>query len=178
MAGVRLARAAEHSDAGTTLSRGETPTEQPIPLAPPKKQQPKLPIPEPVPRKVGWAVVGLGALALEEVMPAFREARLSRPVALVSGHPEKARWQRLTRSTPAQSTVTTTAISCLRTKRLKSSTSSYLTRCTPNSRSEAFARASMCPTTGSLGRPTVLKTPLPPSGSFWEPLFHCKFSRI
>ena len=62
-----------------------------VPLAPPDKQPPKLPLPEPAPRKVGWAVVGLGQLALEEVMPAFREARLSQPVALVSGHADKAR---------------------------------------------------------------------------------------
>jgi predicted dehydrogenase len=48
-------------------------------------------VPEAVARKAGWAVVGLGQLALEEVMPAFRECQLSRPVALVSGHPEKAR---------------------------------------------------------------------------------------
>jgi predicted dehydrogenase len=91
LAGVRLARAAEQSADGTILNREETPTEQPVPLAPPEKQQPKLPISEPAARKVGWAVVGLGQLALEEVMPAFREARLSRPVALVSGHPDKAR---------------------------------------------------------------------------------------
>jgi predicted dehydrogenase len=64
---------------------------QQVPLAPPDKQPPDLKVPEPVKRKVGWAVVGLGELALEEVMPAFREAKLSEPVALVSGHPEKAR---------------------------------------------------------------------------------------
>ena len=62
-----------------------------VPLAPPDRQPPDLKVPEPVRRKVGWAVVGLGALALEEVMPAFREAKLSEPVALVSGHADKAR---------------------------------------------------------------------------------------
>jgi len=60
-------------------------------LAPPEAQPPDLKVPEAVARKAGWAVVGLGQLALEEVMPAFRECQLSRPVALVSGHPEKAR---------------------------------------------------------------------------------------
>jgi predicted dehydrogenase len=44
-----------------------------------------------VKRKIGWAVVGLGELALGEVMPAFRECNISEPVALVSGHPDKAR---------------------------------------------------------------------------------------
>jgi predicted dehydrogenase len=65
--------------------------QQQVPLAPPDKQPPDLKVPEPVKRKVGYAIVGLGQLALEEVMPAFREAKLSEPVALVSGHPEKAR---------------------------------------------------------------------------------------
>ena len=64
---------------------------QQVPLAPPDKQPPDLKVPEPVKRKVGWAVVGLGELALDEVMPAFREAKWSEPVALVSGHPDKAR---------------------------------------------------------------------------------------
>jgi len=63
----------------------------PVPLAPPDAQPPDLKLPEAVARQAGWAIVGLGQLALEEVMPAFRECQLSRPVALVSGHPEKAR---------------------------------------------------------------------------------------
>jgi predicted dehydrogenase len=62
-----------------------------IPLAPPDKQRPQLPVPKPGGKKIGWAIVGLGQLALAEVMPAFREAKLSKPVALVSGHPDKAK---------------------------------------------------------------------------------------
>jgi predicted dehydrogenase len=61
------------------------------PLAPPDKQPPDLKIPKAVDRKVGWAVVGLGKLALEEVMPAFGQCELSQPVALVSGHADKAK---------------------------------------------------------------------------------------
>ncbi len=61
-----------------------------VPLAPPDRQPPKLKLPELVGRKAGWAIVGLGQLALEEVMPAFGQCRLSRPTALVSGHPDKA----------------------------------------------------------------------------------------
>ena len=57
-----------------------------IPLAPPDKQRPDLQVPKPGGKKIGWAIVGLGQLALTQVMPAFREAKLSRPVALVSGH--------------------------------------------------------------------------------------------
>ena len=74
-----------------TDSPNQTGNQQQVPLAPPDKQPPNLKVPEPVKRKVGWAIVGLGQLALEEIMPAFRETKLSEPVALVSGHLEKAR---------------------------------------------------------------------------------------
>ena len=49
------------------------------------------PNPMPATERVGFAVVGLGRLALEEIMPAFGEAKQARPVALVSGTPEKAK---------------------------------------------------------------------------------------
>jgi predicted dehydrogenase len=42
-------------------------------------------------KKVGWAIMGLGHLALGQVMPAFAQCKLSAPVALVSGHPDKAK---------------------------------------------------------------------------------------
>ena len=61
------------------------------PLAPPDGQPPDLVLPDVIDKKVRWAVVGLGKLALEEILPAFARARLSQPTALVSGHPEKAR---------------------------------------------------------------------------------------
>ncbi len=64
--------------------------EQEVPLAPPDRQPPKLEIPNPVERKIGYAIVGLGKLAIEEVMPAFQQAKYSQPVALVSGHRAKA----------------------------------------------------------------------------------------
>jgi predicted dehydrogenase len=72
-------------------SSSATSEQQQVLLAPPDKQPPNLKVLEPVKRKVGWAIVGLGELALEEIMPAFRAAKLSEPVALVSDHPEKAR---------------------------------------------------------------------------------------
>jgi predicted dehydrogenase len=78
---------------GVVLLAGSGPraaAEKP-PLAPPDKQPPDLELPEVVTRKAGWAVVGLGRLALEEVMPAFARCKMSRPIALVSGHPDKAR---------------------------------------------------------------------------------------
>lgn len=61
------------------------------PLAPPDRQPPKLTLPGPKPKKMGWAIVGLGKLALEEVLPAFSVSEKCVPVALVSGHPEKAK---------------------------------------------------------------------------------------
>jgi len=64
---------------------------EPVPLAPPDKQPPNLKVPQVAAKKVGWAVVGLGELALEEIMPAFAACEWSECVALVSGHPEKAR---------------------------------------------------------------------------------------
>jgi predicted dehydrogenase len=66
-------------------------TETPVPLAPPDRQPPDLEIPDAPVRKVGWAIVGLGQLALEEIMPAFAQCKLSTPVALVSGHLDKAK---------------------------------------------------------------------------------------
>src|SRR5258708_24668930 len=44
-------------------------------------------------RKLGYAVVGIGSLAMGQILPGFAHCKLSRPVALVSGHPEKARQQ-------------------------------------------------------------------------------------
>ncbi len=50
-------------------------------------------VPNPMPpgKRLGIAVVGLGALALENIIPGFAEAKSVRLVALVSGEPDKAR---------------------------------------------------------------------------------------
>ena len=47
------------------------------------------PTPMPPDKRVGYALVGLGHLTLEEILPAFGECKKSKPVALVSGSPEK-----------------------------------------------------------------------------------------
>jgi predicted dehydrogenase len=60
------------------------------PLAPPDKQPPNLGVPT-VQKKVGWAIMGLGELALNQILPGFAKAEHSAPVALVSGHPDKAK---------------------------------------------------------------------------------------
>lgn len=62
-----------------------------IDLAPPDKQPPHLPMPKPMDKKVGFAIVGLGELALGQILPAFKNSQHCRPVALVSGHPDKAK---------------------------------------------------------------------------------------
>jgi predicted dehydrogenase len=46
--------------------------------------------PLPPRERVGFAVVGLGRLSLEEILPAFGQTRKARPVALMSGTPDKA----------------------------------------------------------------------------------------
>lgn len=61
-----------------------------VPLAPPDKQPAGLKIGEPPGKKAGWAIVGLGQLALEEIMPSFAACKRSEAVALVSGHRDKA----------------------------------------------------------------------------------------
>ncbi len=50
------------------------------------------PPPEPLPpsERVGFAVVGLGRLALEEIIPAFAQCKKAKLTALVSGSPDKA----------------------------------------------------------------------------------------
>ena len=50
----------------------------------------QLRVPDPPGKKLGWAVVGLGSLAINQILPAFATCEKSRVVALVSGHPEKA----------------------------------------------------------------------------------------
>jgi predicted dehydrogenase len=47
-------------------------------------------VPDPPGKKMGWAIVGLGNLAINEILPAFAKCEKSKPVAFVSGHPDKA----------------------------------------------------------------------------------------
>jgi predicted dehydrogenase len=49
------------------------------------------PNPDPPARRVGFAVLGLGRLALDQILPAFASCKHARPVALVSGDPGKLR---------------------------------------------------------------------------------------
>lgn len=46
---------------------------------------------EPADQRVGFAIVGLGRLSIDQILPAFGHSKLCKPVALVSGDPQKAR---------------------------------------------------------------------------------------
>src|SRR5438874_3142132 len=50
----------------------------------------QLHVPDPPGQKLGWAIVGLGSLAINEILPAFAKCEKSKVVAFVSGHPDKA----------------------------------------------------------------------------------------
>lgn len=47
-------------------------------------------LPKPPEKKIGWAIVGLGKFATQQIIPSFGECKSSKLVALVSGTPDKA----------------------------------------------------------------------------------------
>ena len=55
-----------------------------------KKSVAQLVVPDPPGKKLGWAIVGLGSLSINQILPAFDKCEKSKVVALVSGHPDKA----------------------------------------------------------------------------------------
>jgi len=61
-----------------------------IPGALLKPAQAQLKVPDPPGKKLGWAVVGLGSLSINQILPAFAKCEKSKVVAFVSGHPDKA----------------------------------------------------------------------------------------
>jgi glucose-fructose oxidoreductase len=61
-------------------------------LAPPATAQvPNVKLPELPGKQVGFALVGLGSLSINQLMPAFARCRRAKLVGFVSGRPEKAR---------------------------------------------------------------------------------------
>lgn len=96
---ARTAMDIEHSQSKNSLPGPTTyetdatsaETAERVPLAPPDKQPENLKIEEEPKQQTGWAIVGLGELALGEILPAFKDCHFAKPVALVSGHQEKAR---------------------------------------------------------------------------------------
>lgn len=59
--------------------------------APAMAQVPDIKLPELPGKQVGFALVGLGNLAINQLMPAFARSRQAKLVGLVSGRPEKAK---------------------------------------------------------------------------------------
>jgi len=55
-----------------------------------KGSEAELVVPEPPGKKLGWAIVGLGSLSINQILPAFAKCEKSKVVAFVSGHPDKA----------------------------------------------------------------------------------------
>jgi predicted dehydrogenase len=62
---------------------------------------PAAPLPDD--QRVGFAIVGLGRLSLEELLPAFAESKSAKLVALVSGSPEKMQTVARQYGVPAES---------------------------------------------------------------------------
>jgi predicted dehydrogenase len=55
-----------------------------------KSASAELIVPDPPGKKLGWAIVGLGSLSINQILPAFAKCEKSKVVALVSGYPDKA----------------------------------------------------------------------------------------
>jgi len=55
-----------------------------------KNAHAQLRVPDPPGKKLGWAIVGLGSLSINQILPAFAKCEKSKVVAFVSGHPDKA----------------------------------------------------------------------------------------
>lgn len=69
-------------------------TQKPIKLPPfqsPTEKQSEPPKPLAPSERVGFAIVGLGRLSVEQLLPAFAKCEKAKPVALVSGSPDKAK---------------------------------------------------------------------------------------
>jgi glucose-fructose oxidoreductase len=59
-------------------------------VAPAAAQVPDIRLPEAPGQKVGWALVGIGGLTANQILPAFPKCQKSKVVSFVSGRPEKA----------------------------------------------------------------------------------------
>ncbi len=69
-------------------------TQKPIELPPfnaKTERQTEPPMPFAPNERIGFAIVGLGRLSVEQILPAFGKCEKAKPVALVSGSPDKAR---------------------------------------------------------------------------------------
>jgi len=62
-----------------------------FPFEPAAAQVPDIKLPAPPGKQVGFALVGLGSLAINQLMPAFARSQKAKLVGFVSGRPEKAK---------------------------------------------------------------------------------------
>ena len=93
---LRAAGAAIAAGGLAPLSVAQKPNQQDAVTLPPLHAATEAPEETPgpfeaTPQRVGYAVVGLGHLSLNQILPAFAKSKYSKPVALVSGDREKAR---------------------------------------------------------------------------------------
>lgn len=96
---TKTSTAAKTGASAPKLPAGSPPAEVPAEVSKPieleqikaKTEQQEGPTPTPLPddQRVGYAVVGLGHLTLNQILPAFGACKKSKVVALVSGSPEK-----------------------------------------------------------------------------------------
>src|SRR4051812_3671448 len=59
-------------------------------MTPAAAQVPDIRLPDVPGQKVGWALVGIGGLTANQILPAFAKCQKSKVVSFVSGRPEKA----------------------------------------------------------------------------------------
>ena len=76
----------------STAIAGDAPPPIKLPrlLASTESETHEIEAPLPPEQRLGFAIVGLGRLSIEQILPAFAQTKLCRPVALVSGHRGKA----------------------------------------------------------------------------------------
>jgi len=102
-----VALAAETARQVSAITPPAAPETMPIPLPPTSAATERTHDPAPIPlapsKRLGVAVVGLGNLALAQVIPAFGETKYCKLTALVSGTPDKAREVAAQHGIPARS---------------------------------------------------------------------------
>ncbi|AUX45149.1 oxidoreductase [Sorangium cellulosum] len=88
---AKLSVACARAESGAGASPDPpTPVKLPRLMAPTERESELMPAPLAPDKRVGYAIVGLGRLSLEEILPAFGHCKYSRPTALVSGDAQKA----------------------------------------------------------------------------------------
>lgn len=83
--------AAALSAAPRSAKAADTAITLPKLFAPSERESERMPTPRPPEKRVGFALVGLGRLSLDQLLPAFGATQRCRVAALVSGDADKAR---------------------------------------------------------------------------------------